>query len=130
MRFSRQREALIEVLRARYDHPTAETLYHTLREEQPNISLGTVYRNLSLLETRGEVLRIQSLAGPDRYDADISPHDHLHCRACGAVIDLQRTHEAIDLQRIRVEARRQGVQVEDFQVSFIGLCTACAAKAR
>ena len=130
MRFSRQREALIQMLRARSDHPTAEILYHELREVQPNISLGTVYRNLSLLESKGELLRIQSQSGPDRYDGNVAPHNHLHCRECHAVVDMQGAYTTVDLARVRAEAEPQGLRVEGVQVSFLGLCSACAAKAQ
>ncbi len=117
----------MQALRARTDHPTAETLYHALREYHPNISLGTVYRNLALLESQGDVVRLHSQDGPDRYDGTIAPHDHLHCRKCGAVVDLLGMIDAVNLGTAREAASKQGVIVENHQVSFYGLCGACAA---
>lgn len=126
-RFSRQREAILQALQARCDHPTAEMLYLTLRQTHPNISLGTVYRNLTLLEGQGEAQRIRSQEGPDRYDGGMEPHDHLYCRKCGAVVDLPSMEAALDAQKIQTAARKYDVVVEAHQISFYGVCAACAA---
>ena len=128
-RFSRQREAILAALRERCDHPTAETLYHELRKLHPNISLGTVYRNLSLLESQGDVLRIPDQEGPDRYDGTTHPHDHLFCRACGAVIDLPSMEDTINIDKARQAAKRQGMVLESYHVSFYGVCQACKTEA-
>ena len=127
MRFSRQREAIVQALRARYDHPTAEMLYHTLRQTHPNISLGTVYRNLALLEQKGEIVRLRGQDSPDRYDGAINPHDHLNCRACGAMVDLTGMDGVVDLATARERAARQDATVESYRIVFCGLCEACAA---
>lgn len=126
-RFSRQREAIATALRARCDHPTAETLYHSLRKTHPNISLGTVYRNLALLENRGEALRIRNQDGPDRYDGATTPHDHLHCRRCGALVDLMDMGELVNMDAAKEAAAHRGVKLESRQLSFVGLCRDCAA---
>lgn len=85
---SRQREAIVAFLKMRKDHPTADTVYHEIRQEIPNISLGTVYRNLSLLADRGEILRLSCDGKVDRFDADITPHYHFICKTCGCVKDI------------------------------------------
>ena len=71
---SRQREAIRQCLTGRYDHPTAETVYMSIKDEFPNISLGTVYRNLSLLSDLGEIQKITVSGGPDRFDGNPAPH--------------------------------------------------------
>lgn len=86
---SRQRELIMEFLAGRKDHPTADIVYAGVRRQNPNISLGTVYRNLTLLAESGEVRRIRVGDGVDHFDADISPHYHFVCRECGSVIDLE-----------------------------------------
>lgn len=58
LKYSRQRESIKEFLRSRTDHPTADTVYENLRQIYPNISLGTVYRNLSLLSDIGEIRKL------------------------------------------------------------------------
>lgn len=73
---SRQREAIRQCLAGRYDHPTAETVYMSIKDEFPNISLGTVYRNLSLLSDLGEIQKITVSGGPDRFDGNPAPHYH------------------------------------------------------
>lgn len=70
LKYSRQREAIKTFLAGRYDHPTAETVYLGIKEEFPNISLGTVYRNLSLLSDIGEIQKLSTGIGPDRFDGN------------------------------------------------------------
>lgn len=86
-RKSKQRDAIINNLRSRYDHPTAMELYLSVREEIPNLSLGTLYRNLSQLEECGMVLRISD-GTTDRFDGNTNPHAHFKCSSCGKVYDL------------------------------------------
>ena len=86
-RRSKQREAIIENLQSRYDQPTAMELYLAVREQIPNLSLGTLYRNLSQLEENGQVLRIPD-GSTDRFDGNINPHAHFKCITCGNVYDL------------------------------------------
>jgi Fur family peroxide stress response transcriptional regulator len=85
---SRQREAIVAFLKTRKDHPTADTVYQEIRSTIPNISLGTVYRNLALLSERGEILRLACDGKVDRFDADITPHYHFICKTCGCVKDI------------------------------------------
>ena len=79
LKHSRQRESIRNFLMQRCDHPTAETVYLGIKEDFPNISLGTVYRNLSLLAELGEILKISVGNGPDRFDANLKPHYHFFC---------------------------------------------------
>ena len=72
IKYSRQRESIVNFLASRTDHPTAETIYQNIKKEFPNISLGTVYRNLSLLEEIGEIIKISTGVGPDHYDYNTS----------------------------------------------------------
>ena len=88
LKYSRQRESIKVCLRGRKDHPTADMLYTDVRKEFPNISLGTVYRNLSLLSELGEIKRLTTGDGPDRFDGDTSTHHHFICRKCHCVTDL------------------------------------------
>ena len=83
IKYSRQRDSIKNFLENRYDHPTAETVYANIRQEYPNISLGTVYRNLALLSELGEIQKISTGIGPDRFDGNPRPHYHFFCRKCG-----------------------------------------------
>ena len=89
LKHSKQREMIKDFLIGRYDHPTADVVYTNVRQQNPSISLGTVYRNLTLLADIGEIQRLRLGDGVDRFDADTSPHYHFVCSDCGKVIDLK-----------------------------------------
>ena len=85
---SMQREALLDNLRQRKDHPTAEQIYVSLKSKIPKISLATVYRNLSLLEERGDIAKVSVVGNMERYDGNTMEHYHFSCTECGAIIDI------------------------------------------
>ncbi len=87
--YSRQREAILKVIRSTNTHPTADWIYTETRKIIPNISLGTVYRNLSELRHTGEILSVDVGDGKEHFDGDISPHLHLTCKNCGCIIDAK-----------------------------------------
>lgn len=126
-RFSKQRQAIIESLTQRIDHPTAETLYQSLRKQHPGISLGTVYRNLSLLEEQGTVLRLPMTGGPDRFDGNTADHHHLQCESCGTIIDLPAA-PLVDMQKAQRHAAQYGAEIDDVRLIFTGRCEGCAGK--
>ena len=92
LKYSRQRESIKDFLQTRLDHPTADTIYENIRKIYPNISLGTVYRNLSLLAALGEITKISSTNGADRFDPNTSPHHHFICTSCQKVQDLDMSN--------------------------------------
>ena len=98
--YSKQRQAIIQVLRNSKAHPNANQVYEEVRKIIPNISLGTVYRNLSELGSSGEILCLHVADGPERYDGDITPHLHLHCRRCGAVDDVPISNDIISAMAV------------------------------
>jgi len=122
LKYSRQREALLETLRMRHDHPTADTLYHALREDFPHISLGTVYRNLNLLADMGVISRIRCEEGMEHYDSDTFEHYHFVCRKCGKLEDLPMKPVA-DLDRLAAEGGER--LVESHSLIFYGQCASC-----
>ncbi|MBQ8627485.1 MAG: transcriptional repressor [Agathobacter sp.] len=119
---SRQRDAIRQNLMNRYDHPTAETVYMDIKKDFPNISLGTVYRNLSLLSDLGEIQKITTGVGPDRFDGNPRPHCHFQCRTCGDVLDIHFEHQ----QELTNHAAKNfpGV-IEGNSIQFYGLCPSC-----
>ena len=122
LKYSRQREAIKEFLNTRTDHPTADTVYENIREQYPNISLGTVYRNLALLVSIGEINKISSSQGPDRFDARMIPHHHFVCRNCHKVIDLDMK-DPVNLEENA--SANFGGTIEGHTISFFGLCECC-----
>lgn len=122
LRYSKQREAIKEFLMTRKDHPTADVVYRNVSQEFPNISLGTVYRNLTLLADNGELLRLRVGDGTDHFDADTSNHYHFVCRNCNQVIDLEM--ENIDVINQTASANFDGI-IECHVTHFVGLCGDC-----
>ncbi len=124
IKHSRQRDCIKEFLMHRYDHPTADTVYAHVREEFPNISLGTVYRNLSLLSELGEIRKI-TCDGPDRFDGNTTPHFHFTCRHCGSVSDI---HFESPIRPEEIHPTGFTGMIEQVHVEFSGLCEECIKK--
>lgn len=124
-KFSRQRECILDDLRNRCDHPTADMVYESVRVEQPNISLGTIYRNLSFLVENGQILKISTGGGPDRFDGCVSPHNHFVCRACGSVIDMDYAPEEDILKKA---SNQFDGAIEGYNLQFFGKCGNCLSK--
>ena len=122
LKYSRQREAIKEFLMTRKNHPTADVVYDNVRKEFPNISLGTVYRNLTLLSDMGELLRLRVGDGMDHYDATVTPHYHFICNKCRHVSDL-------DLDTIPSVDEIAGTsfkgKIEGHVTYFYGICSDC-----
>lgn len=122
LKYSRQRESIKELMQSRCDHPTADTVYENIRMIYPNISLGTVYRNLSLLADLGEITRITTDGGADRFDGNTAPHNHFICRGCHKVIDLDM--ETIDYIQ-DIAAKNFHGEIDGYTAYFHGLCEDC-----
>lgn len=96
IKYSRQREAIKHYLASTKEHPTADTVYLHVKEDFPNISLGTVYRNLNLLTDIGEAIKIPTPDGGDRFDGNVIPHNHFLCTSCGRLLDLELDMKSIE----------------------------------
>ena len=94
MRYSKQRNLILNILRENPVHPTAEWIFEKAREEMPGIGVATVYRNLNALVEAGEIERIPGVDGVDRFDGNHIPHYHMKCNACGMLFDLEPESEA------------------------------------
>ena len=121
--YSKQREAIITVLRDMKTHPTASAVYEKVKEIIPNISLGTVYRNLAALRESGDILAISIGDGFDHFDGDKSPHIHLHCRECKEIIDLYMTEDPAS-----EFATSHGFEPDTSIYIVSGICKDCASK--
>lgn len=122
LKYSRQRESIKEFLMNSHDHPTADTVYSAIRVQYPNISLGTVYRNLSLLSSTGEIKKITCGNGADRFDADTHPHYHFLCDRCGQLEDMPM--EPIGGLDELAKNFYQG-RISGHQTFFHGICPEC-----
>lgn len=120
-RNSKQRDAVYADLLSRYDHPTADEVYFSVKRVLPNISLATVYRNLKLLESEGLILRITT-DDSDRYDGHTQNHYHLMCDSCKKVSDLN-IKGGVDLNGLP-DSEFQG-EIRSHALLFFGLCKDC-----
>ena len=126
-KFSRKRAAILEALRATQEHPSAEMLYARLKTEFPDLSLGTVYRNLAMFVADGDAVSVGTVNGQERYDADTAPHAHFICTCCGRVLDVC-SPDLAGMDR-EIEAETGGV-VMSRSLSFSGTCAGCLASGR
>lgn len=123
LRHSRQRERIYEYLIQNHDHPSAETIYQDLRPEIPALSLGTVYRNLKLLENLGKVRRVTSFQGTERYDAICEDHAHFLCERCGRIRDLLCSDRQLLRTAIKLDP---GYTLTRLDLTITGICPNCA----
>ena len=119
MRYSRQREMITDIIKGRCDHPTADMIYSTARERDPNVSLGTVYRNLKQLSDDGVIITLETVDKRLHYDGDTSRHSHFICTDCGRIIDLFKPAETPN------ELKELGLTVSGEKCIYYGLCTDC-----
>ena len=119
----RKRNAILSCLRSTYAHPSAETLHEMLQPEHPDISLATVYRNLSRFKSQGIITSVATVRGVERFDANTNPHVHFICTGCDAVIDL---HQIRMPQALGTEVEKNSnCRVDGCQLTFTGLCGNC-----
>ena len=125
MKYSRQREAILNYLHTTRSHPSADMIYEHVREEQPNISLGTVYRNLSKLSASGDILKIDTGSGREHYDGFTHAHYHFVCKTCDKVMDIDMpVIEGVNEQA----AKSLGISVDNHSMIFYGRCADCSKK--
>ena len=123
VRYSKKREAILTAIRGTGCHPSAEWLYQQLKPRHPDLSLGTVYRNLNHLCGHGLIRRVGPVNGQERYDGTLSPHSHFICNRCGAILDLpQRSPGQSWLESVGVQ---YGFQAKSCEFIVRGLCRAC-----
>ena len=122
----RKRDAILNYLRSTTEHPSAEMVFTSLKPEIPDLSMGTVYRNLNLFKTQGLVTSVATVKGVERFDGNIGPHVHFICQDCDAVIDLDEMQVPSSLQT--TAANCCGGRADSCQLSFTGLCRECINK--
>ena len=119
----RKRNAILTYLQSTKAHPSAETIYADLKPEIPDLSLGTVYRNLSLFKEQGLIQSLGTVKGVERFDGDTHSHIHFICTDCGAVQDIEGMP---NLPSLRASAEHDlGSQIDGCQITFTGLCRNC-----
>lgn len=125
-RFSQKRQAIYACLCATDTHPAADWIFQKLRPDYPDLSLATVYRNLTQLKDAGLIQSVGVVNGQERFDAKTQPHTHFICTQCGAVLDLMELELPDRLLR-RAEAD-SGCTVTGASLRLTGLCPRCRAQ--
>ena len=122
MKYSRQRELILQTVLQSKEHLTAEQVYERLKPDNNTLSLGTVYRNLNLLADQGSIARIPVPGGADRYDWNNDMHQHMICRRCGRMMDWRMPHiEKVD----HYLRHHTGFAVDRHDFLAWGLCQDC-----
>ena len=118
-RYSKKREAILEAIRRSRIHPTADWVYQQLKQEYPDLSLGTVYRNLSLLSDMGLITTLETLDKSIHYDGNTDSHSHFICERCSKIIDL-------GVERgLPEDISELGLLVRHKKTIYYGLCPDC-----
>ena len=125
VRQSKKRDAMLALLRQTSCHPSADWVYRQMKAEYPDVSLGTVYRNLNQLCERGLIRRLGAVNGQERYDGVLAPHSHFICKRCGADLDLPAQLPGEDyLDAVGVQ---YGFQAEGCEFIVRGRCRRCVS---
>ena len=124
-RETRQREAILRYLKKVTSHPTADSIYEGVKKEIPNISMGTVYRNLKILQESGHIAELHVDGNTSRYEGRKEKHYHFRCESCDKVFDLE---EPVDTSQDERLSQKTGFLVTGHQLEFCGLCIDCQKK--
>ncbi len=117
MRQTKQNILILDIINNSYNHPTAYDIYLICKNEMPNISLGTVYRNLNNLVESSKILRIKMPNNIDRYDKIYNKHAHFICIKCNKVIDI--------FDKFNIDYKSLNEDVLDYEINFKGICSKC-----
>lgn len=126
VRRSKKRDAMLQLMQGTDCHPTADWIYQQLKPDYPDLSLGTVYRNLNQLCDERLVWRVGVVDGQERFDACTDPHAHFVCDGCGVVLDLPDNAPAQSY--LRNLSRQYGFTVKHHEFKLRGLCKNCKNK--
>jgi len=126
LRMTSQRKIILEALSTSRTHPPADEIYDYVRTKLPNVSLGTVYRNLETMSQYGMIVKIETPGGQKRFDYNTSSHPHFRCEKCGKIEDIPLSLKAPEpdpdnewvMQRV----------IKNYSLNYQGLCSDCAGK--
>ena len=122
-RRSKKRDAILELMRSAKNHPSAQWLYDTLKPDFPDLSLGTVYRNISLFRKEGQVAFLGAVNGEDRFDAVTYPHPHVCCTNCGIINDVDEALSGELSEQLQLNI--PGFKIDVRNTVFYGICNHC-----
>ena len=122
LRMTQQRRVILDELRKVTSHPTADAVYRMVRRRLPNISLGTVYRNLEILSESGMIQKLEPGGSARRYDGNPKMHYHIRCVRCERVDDFPvGSIPAVN----RAVRNVSGYEILGYRLEFVGVCPKC-----
>jgi len=125
VKMTRQRRAILEMLMSTETHPTADEVYMAVRKQLPNVSLGTIYRNLEMLCQNGLVRKLDMAGAQRRYDGDMSGHYHVRCIYCDRIGDM-RIASMTFAESIKYAPKN--FVIVGHNLKFLGVCSECRAR--
>ena len=121
-KYTAQRAAVLEIVRQSESHLTAGEIFERVRRRDPHIGYGTVYRTLHLLAEHGLIQELTFADQASRYDGRVERHDHVHCQACGVLLDVD---VPVALMAMHVASEQSGFDIESHHTVFLGTCPTC-----
>lgn len=122
MKFSKQRELILNEIISSNVHPTADTIYTNLKKDNPELSLGTVYRNLSQLTKKGIISKLSIPNQSDRFDKKVEPHSHLICQNCNNIYDIDSDSICKFINELSSE---KNLSITNYDLVLYGTCDNC-----
>jgi Fur family ferric uptake transcriptional regulator len=124
-RMTRSRRVILEEVARVSSHPTANDVFRAVRRRLPRVSLGTVYRNLGALASRGLLRELSEVRGQRRFDATCGEHCHVVCTRCGRVDDVRAKPPGALLGWVRNAC---DYEVQSYRLALVGLCPTCVGR--
>ncbi|WP_330111467.1 transcriptional repressor [Cetobacterium somerae] len=125
MKFSKQRELILNYILNSHEHLTADTIYADLKKDNPELSLGTVYRNLTKLTEIGAIKKVSLPNQVDKFDKNLEPHAHFICDECGSITDINIPGMDKFLDKVSDE---DGISIRKYDLTLNGTCKKCKDK--
>lgn len=125
MKFSKQRELILNYILNSHEHLTADTIYADLKKDNPELSLGTVYRNLTKLTEIGAIKKVSLPNQVDKFDKNLEPHAHFICDECGSITDINIPGMDKFLDKVSDE---DGISIRKYDLTLNGICKKCKSK--
>ena len=117
-----QRALVLDIVQSADKHLTAAEIFERVRQRDPKVGYGTVYRSLHLLVEHGLIQELTFADQSSRYDGRTERHDHVHCTTCGVILDVD---VPMALMATHVAEERSGFAIESHHTVFSGHCPAC-----
>ncbi|WP_291941242.1 transcriptional repressor [Cetobacterium sp.] len=125
MKFSKQRELILNYILNSHEHLTADTIYADLKKDNPELSLGTVYRNLTKLTEIGAIKKVSLPNQVDKFDKNLEPHAHFICDECGSITDINIPEVDKFLNKI---SKDEDISIRKYDLTLNGTCKKCKSK--